>query len=231
MTAVVPLHPEDADQPVGAPQNRRRRHLARWVAGGVLLVLVVVAVVAATRPSSQATQAQSPLVGHRAPALDGTTLSGQRFSLANERGHYVYVNFFASWCPPCQQEEPALVDFAFRQSRVGTIGTGGTGTGTAGTAGGVGGARMVSVVFNDTVGDARRFVDDWGIKWPVVPDSGGSIANRYGVGSPPTTFLIDPSGVVVGTWIGPVTVAQLDEMLTAARKGELFSGGTGTNDG
>jgi cytochrome c biogenesis protein CcmG/thiol:disulfide interchange protein DsbE len=212
MTAVVPLRPDDADRPVGAPQSRRRRHLTRWVAGGVLLVLVVVAVVAATRPSSQATQAQSPLVGHRAPALDGTNLSGHRFSLANERGHYVYVNFFASWCPPCQQEEPALVDFAFRQSRVG-------------------GARMVSVVFNDTVGDARRFVDDWGIRWPVVPDSGGSIANRYGVGSPPTTFLIDPSGVVVGTWIGPVTVAQLDEMLTAARKGELFSGGTGTNNG
>jgi cytochrome c biogenesis protein CcmG/thiol:disulfide interchange protein DsbE len=216
MTA-VPLRPEDADQPAGTPQNRRRRHLTRWVAGGVLLVLVVVAVVAATRPSSQATQAQSPLVGHRAPALDGTTLSGQRFSLANDRGHYVYVNFFASWCPPCQQEEPALVDFAFRQTRVGT--------------GRLGAARLVSVVFNDTVGDARRFVDDWGIRWPVVPDNGGSIANSYGVGSPPTTFLIDPSGVVVGTWVGPVTVAQLDEMLAAARRGELFSGGTATNDG
>lgn len=193
--------------------DHRRRHFTRWVAGAVLLVLVVVAVVVATRPTSQATQVQSPLVGRRAPVLDGSTLAGSAFSLSSERGHYVYVNFFASWCPPCQQEEPALADFAFRESRDGDKG-----------------ARMVSVVFNDTVTDARRFVSQWGIQWPVVPDSGGTIANRYGVGSPPMTFLVDPRGVVVGTWLGPVTVSQLDEMLTAARRGELFSGGTGTSN-
>jgi cytochrome c biogenesis protein CcmG, thiol:disulfide interchange protein DsbE len=207
MTAsLTPLRPGDAE-----PAERRpRRHLTRWVAGGVLLALVVVAIVVATRPSQQATEVQSPLVGHRAPALAGRTLAGNGFTLASERGHYVYVNFFASWCPPCQQEEPSLVDFAFRQSRDGGHR-----------------ARMVSVVFNDTVGDARRFVADWGVRWPVVPDSEGAIANRYGVGSPPMTFLVNPSGIVVGTWVGPVTVAQLDDMLSAARRGELFSGGTG----
>lgn len=188
----------------------RVRHPVRWVAGLVLLALVIVAVVVATRPSEQATQVQSPLVGHDAPALAGTTLSGSRFSISEERGHYVYVNFFASWCPPCQEEEQALIDFAFSDRAS---------------------ARMVSVVFNDTVSDARTFVSQWGITWPVVPDSAGSIANRYGVESPPTTFLIDPHGTVVGTWEGPVTVAQLDEMLTDARRGELFSGGTGTRDG
>ena len=211
---VTPTRPEG---PAGAHETGgkgARLHLTRWVAGGVLVVLVVVAIVAATRPSSQATQVQSPLVGHRAPTLDGKTLDGRPFSLSSERGHYVYVNFFASWCPPCQQEEPALVDFAFRQSRLGGDG-----------------ARMVSVVFNDTVRDARRFVSDWGMRWPVVPDSGGTIANRYGVGSPPMTFLVNPSGVVVGTWAGPVTVTQLDQMLVAARRGELFSGVTGNTDG
>ena len=207
MTEVTPLRPGAARR----KERQPRRHLTRWIAGGVLVVLAAVAVVAATRPSSQATQVQSPLVGHRAPALSGATLAGRAFSLASDRGHYVYVNFFASWCPPCQQEEPALVDFAFRQSREGSSG-----------------ARMVSVVFNDTVSDARRFVADWGVRWPVVADSEGAIANRYGVGSPPMTFLVDPSGVVVGTWAGPVTVAQLDHMLTAARRGQLFSGGTGT---
>ncbi|MHB1552389.1 MAG: TlpA family protein disulfide reductase [Acidimicrobiales bacterium] len=210
MTEVTSLR---AGVPQGGGERRPRRHLTRWVAGGVLVALVAVAVVAATRPSSQATQVQSPLVGHRAPPLSGTTLTGHEFSLASERGHYVYVNFFASWCPPCQEEEPALVDFAFRQSRDGSDG-----------------ARMVSVVFNDTVSDARRFVADWGIRWPVVPDSQGAIANRYGVGSPPMTFLVDPSGAVVGTWVGPVTVAQLDQMLAAARRGELFSGGAGTGN-
>ena len=196
----------------GSGERRPRfvRHPARWVSGIVLAALVAVSIVMATRPSYQATQVQSPLVGHRAPALAGTTLGGSHFSLAQDRGHYVYVNFFASWCPPCQQEEPALIDFAFRQRRAPT------------------GARMVSVVFNDTVGDARAFASQWGIEWPVVPDDGGAIANRFGVGSPPMTFLVDPAGTVVGTWEGPVTVAQLDRMLAAARSGDLFSGGTGS---
>ncbi len=212
MTAVTPVRaggPEGPRGPEGATGARlRRRHTTRWVAGGVLLVLVVVSVVVATRPSSQATEVESPLVGHPAPSLGGTTLTGARFTLGSERGHYVYVNFFASWCPPCQEEEPALVDFAFRQGLDGGSG-----------------ARLVSVVFNDTESDARRFVADWGIRWPVVPDSGGSIANRYGVADPPTTFLVGPSGTVVGAWIGPVTVAQLDQMLAAARRGELVTGG------
>lgn len=189
------------------------RHPTRWVAVVVLLALVVLAIVAATRPSQQATQVQSPLVGRAAPQLTGTTLAGASFSLTQERGHYVYVNFFASWCPSCQSEQQALMNFDFHQGRQAD------------------GARMVSVVFNDTVGDARRYVDQWGIQWPVVPDDAGAIANRFGVDAPPTTFLVDPEGRVVGAWDGPVTVSQLDRMLRAARHGELVTGGTGMTDG
>jgi cytochrome c biogenesis protein CcmG/thiol:disulfide interchange protein DsbE len=191
--------------------SRTSRHPTRWVAGVVLVALVVVSIVVATRPSEQATAIQSPLVGHRAPAIRASSLAGRPFTLAGELGHYVYVNFFASWCPPCQQEEPALADFAFHE--------------------GGRGVRMVSVVFNDTVADARQFVSQWGVRWPVVPDSAGAIANRYGVSSPPMTFLVDPRGDVVGTWVGPVTLRQLDQMLAAARRGELFSGGVGSSGG
>lgn len=183
------------------------------MAGLVLAALVAVAVVAATRPSSQAAEIESPLVGKPVPSLTGASLTGARFSLAHERGHYVYVNFFASWCPPCQQEQQALSAFEFRQRRTPT------------------GARMVSIVFNDSVADARRFATQWGIEWPVVPDHAGAIANRFGVQSPPTTFLVNPAGRVVGTWMGPVTVPQLNRMLRAARAGELFSAGTGSSNG
>jgi cytochrome c biogenesis protein CcmG, thiol:disulfide interchange protein DsbE len=211
MTATVPPAATPTVPPAPGRSQRRIAHPTRWIAGVLALALVVVAVVAATRPSSQATEIQSPLVGHRAPALSGTTLAGGAFDLTAERGRYVYVNFFASWCPPCQQEQQALSTFAFRQQQV------------------TGGARMVSVVFNDTVPDARHFVDEWGIGWPVVPDHGGAIANRYGVEAPPMTFLVNPEGTVVGTWEGPVTVTQLDQMLSAAKHRELFSGGTGSS--
>jgi peroxiredoxin len=171
------------------------------VAGGVLAVLVAVSVAAATRPSVQATKVASPLLGQRAPGFAGTDLAGARVSLASYRGRYVYVNFFASWCPPCSQEEQALVDFDFQQSRRGTKAAG-----------------LVSVVFNDTPSAAAAFVTKWGARWPAVPDRDGTIANAYGVGSPPTTFLIDPRGYVAGVFDGPVQVSQLDSMLAEARR-------------
>ena len=97
--------------------RRRPRHTTRWVAGGVLFVLCVVGVVLATRTPQEATQVKSPLLGHMAPNLTGTDLStGKPVSLRSLRGHYVFVNFFASWCIPCQQETPDLITFNYDQS-------------------------------------------------------------------------------------------------------------------
>jgi peroxiredoxin len=171
------------------------------VAGGVLAVLVAVAVVAATRPTYQAADVASPLIGAKAPQFAGTDLAGQHVSLSGYRGRYVYVNFFASWCPPCQDEEPDLVDFNFQQQKQGRSG-----------------AALVSVVFNDTESAAAKFVTTWGAEWPAVPDSDGTIANAYGVGSPPMTFLVNPEGYIVGLWDGPVKTSQLDSMLAEARR-------------
>lgn len=190
---------EQAERAAPEATSRRVRHPARWVAGLVLVVLSVVAIVAATRPSVEATQIGSPLVGHPAPAVSGSDLAGRPVSLAAYRGHYVYVNFFASWCPPCQQEEPDLVAFNFRQQRAG------------------GQVALLSVVFNDSQSAARGFVSQWGQLWPAVEDRGGTIANAYGVSSPPMTFLVNPKGIVVGVYAGPATVNQLTAMLALAR--------------
>jgi|GEM_PF-162919 len=199
--------------PAGPPATPgRRRHTARWVAAGVAVVLVVVAIVAATRPSAQASQASSPLTGRQAPAFSGHTLQhGQTVSLADYRGRYVFVNFFASWCPPCKEEEPDLITFANQQRVKGDAG-----------------AAMVSIVFNDSVATATKFVDKWGPEWPTIPDNGGAVANSYGVTSPPMTFLIGPTGQVVGDpLIGPATERQLDDLLAAAERGTSGTGRTG----
>jgi cytochrome c biogenesis protein CcmG/thiol:disulfide interchange protein DsbE len=176
-----------------------RRHRARWIAATLAVALVVVSVVLATRPSFQATRAQSPLDGKPAPAFSGASFEGPRVALSEYRGRYVFLNFFASWCQPCQQEAPELVKFEFDQSRVPN------------------GAAVVSVDFTDTDAGARRFLATYGTRWPSLQDPNGTIAFDYGVEAPPTTFLITPDGTVFGDLVGPVTSADLRAMLVQAR--------------
>jgi cytochrome c biogenesis protein CcmG/thiol:disulfide interchange protein DsbE len=171
----------------------------RWVALGALALVVALAVVLATRPPSQATPIDSPLVGHRAPSFDAAELTTGHLSLHSLRGHWVVLNFFASWCAPCQTEEPDLVSFAYQQSRAAD------------------GARLVSAVFQDSDGAAKNFARSQGATWPAIADPGGAIANEYGVSAPPTTFLIDPHGRVVVEWVAPLTLSQLDQGLRQER--------------
>ncbi len=183
--------------------ERRRGHLVRWLGGAVLVALVVVGIVLATRTPQEATQVQSPLQGKEAPTFSGTSLTtGSPVTLASLRGRYVVVNFFASWCVPCQQEAPDLSRFNYQQSRSSK------------------GAQMVSVVFHDTTATAKSFLRQNGDLWPAIDDPEGSIAERYGVTAPPTTFVIDPAGRVISVHEGPATQQNLDSWLCSAASSE-----------
>jgi cytochrome c biogenesis protein CcmG, thiol:disulfide interchange protein DsbE len=187
--------------------TRRPRHPVRWVAGAVLVVLVVVGIVLATRTPQEATAVSSPLLGRTAPAFSGTDLStGAPVSLTSLRGRYVVVNFFASWCTPCQQEAPDLSRFHYEQTHAPR------------------GAAMVSVVFHDTTASAESFLRQNGDLWPAIDDPDGSIAAHYGVTAPPTTFLVTPTGKVGAVLVGPATEKNLNALLRAARAGQAATG-------
>ncbi len=158
----------------------------------------------ATRQPVAATVVPSPLLGKVAPPVAGTSFGGGRFSLADERGRIVVVNFFASWCGPCQVEEPNLITFAWQQRLKGVA--------------------VVGVVYDDTVDAAKAFDAKYGTLttrggvartaiYPSIDDPNGSIAFHYGVSSPPSTFVIDPHGRVAAELLGPVTLAQLDQVV------------------
>jgi peroxiredoxin len=85
------------------------------------------------------------------------------------------------------------------------------------------------VVFHDRIASAESFLKTQGAAWAAVNDPGGTIASDYGVTSPPTTFLIDPSGkITVEPEVGPATEADLEKMLERARNGATTQHGGGT---
>jgi len=160
----------------------------------VLVVAAGLIAVLATRPSATTVEAQSPLVGTMAPAVRGVTVGGTQFALPRAPGHYVVLNFFASWCVPCQLEGPELVTFEFQHQQSGS-------------------PSVVSVVFQDTTSSALAYQRKIGVTWPTMADPNNAIALAYGVREDPTSFLIAPDGRVVASIVGGVTAKGLNALV------------------
>ena len=109
-----------------------------------------------------------------------------KLELASLRGKVVVLNFFASWCPPCKQEAKTFQRVWRQYKSRGVV--------------------VVGVDSKDFSGDARNFTNRYGITYPVVQDSDGSLWGPYGVSFLPVTVIIDRRGKYVGASIdgGPV---------------------------
>jgi cytochrome c biogenesis protein CcmG/thiol:disulfide interchange protein DsbE len=135
-----------------------------------------------------------PLVGHPAPDFTLNTWdspSGQSIHLAALKGKPVVLNFWASWCTPCQQETP-LLEAAWQQYQADGI-------------------VFIGIDYQDNRQEAQQFLQKYHVTYPVGPDASGTISVDYGVSNVPATIFIDRSGVVVSTHLGPVN----DEILKA----------------
>lgn len=186
---------EDDDLP---GLRRGRAALVTAIAVGVVLA-VLIGVLATSDPASSRL-GDSPLLGRRAPTIQGASLlSGEAFDLADERGRWVVVNFFATWCEPCRAEHPDLVRFAAAHEAPDD-------------------ARVVSVVFSDQPGDVERFFRERGGSWAVIDDTTG-IVPAWGVTGVPESFLVDPGGVVVAKIVGGISAEGLEALLARAQAG------------
>jgi len=176
------------------------KHRARWIALAAGLVVTVFAVVLATQVGTdpRADANKSHLLGANAPSVDLPTLDGGRVRTSDLAGKVVIVNFWNSWCIPCQAEHPALVEFYRRHAGDPSF-------------------AMVGIVRDDTESAIRRYVAHEGVPYTVAFDPGAQASLDFGTRGQPETYAISPDGVIAGTRFGPSSVANLEQLLAAAR--------------
>jgi cytochrome c biogenesis protein CcmG/thiol:disulfide interchange protein DsbE len=134
-------------------------------------------------------------LGEQAPAGALPRLEGKGSgSLAEYRGRWVLVNFWASWCIPCREEAPALE--AFQRRHEGSRFT------------------VLGIDTRDLSGDGQRFVRQYGLTYPQLRDGNGQRAHDFGTTGFPENFLIDPKGRLRLHLVGPVTPDYLREEVT-----------------
>jgi cytochrome c biogenesis protein CcmG, thiol:disulfide interchange protein DsbE len=134
----------------------------------------------------------APAANTSMPMLSG---AGDR-SLASYRGHVVVLNFWASWCTPCQDEAPILERAQHTLAR-----RGGT---------------VLGVTFRDSSPDSLTFVKRYGLTYPNLRDTTGEFAQAYGTTQIPETFVIDSSGHVVAISRGEIDEAFLNHAIALA---------------
>jgi cytochrome c biogenesis protein CcmG, thiol:disulfide interchange protein DsbE len=175
--------------------RRRPREGPRVLLALLLAVTVAVAVVfgLGLRSSPEpAPGSAADLTGAAVTALTGSTLDGGHFDLADARGHVLLINVFASWCGPCRDELPLLVDAKRRWS--------------------VQGLRLVGLSIRDGTPAVRALLRETGATdLTVLPDPDGTRAVAWGVRGVPETFVVDRDGRIVRRQQGVVTRQWLEQ--------------------
>jgi thiol-disulfide isomerase/thioredoxin len=186
--------PQSAPPPGRARGTARRA--GRIIAGhkiisGITAVFVVAAIavsLATTSPGAAKTYPRA--AGFSLPALGA---SGQHVSLSQYAGKPVIVNFWASWCSPCQQETPLLASWYKQQH---------------------GKVVLLGLDENDSASAALKFAHAKGVTYPLGFDPNVTVAPAYGVDALPQTFFLNAKHQIVDHVIGAVTTASLNKGLT-----------------
>jgi DsbE subfamily thiol:disulfide oxidoreductase len=165
----------------------------------LVALLAALALVAAACSGSDETSDDAPSTavtaqGDPAPDFSVMTLDGSGFTLSEhleDDGRPVFLNMWASWCPPCKAEMPDINAASKSNEDV----------------------KFVGVAVNDDAAASADFATSTGITYTIGFDSDGTVANGYQVRGLPATYIISADGVILERIFGAVTEADIDEKL------------------
>jgi thiol-disulfide isomerase/thioredoxin len=144
----------------------------------------------------------APMAGFLAPDFELVTLEGETFTLSALRGKVVLVNFWATWCPPCRSEMPAMQEVYEAYGPDDFI------------------ILAVNSTNQDRQIDVEGFVSERGLTFPILLDVNGEVFSRYQVFSLPSSFFIDREGIIQEVVIG----GPMAEALLRTRVESLLEG-------
>lgn len=109
-------------------------------------------------------------------------LNGKEVSLSDYRGKIVFLNFWATWCPPCRQEMPSMEKLYQRFKDKDFV--------------------MLAVDLRERQSTVKDFASDYKLNFTILLDSRGKVSDTYGVRAIPTTYLINRKGKLIGKAVG-----------------------------
>ncbi|TES45428.1 thiol-disulfide oxidoreductase ResA [Halalkalibacterium halodurans] len=165
--------------------KQKRRLLIR----STILLIIVVALGYTFYQNFFTDQNGMVKVGEKAPDFVLKDLNDQTIRLSDYRGKGVFLNFWGTYCPPCEKEMPYMENQYERFKELGV--------------------EILAVNVNEPELTVSKFVERHKLSFPIPMDSSGTVMDAYGISPLPTTFLIDENGIVIQRLTGGMTEVYL----------------------
>lgn len=162
------------------PENKSRLPLPIYIVAGLILLGFLGFLFMGLQRSQQG----SISVGQEVPRIKLTTFDGQVVDTSTLKGKVILINFWASWCAPCESEAGALQE-AWENYKPGDQ------------------VLFLGVDYVDTEPEARKILGKYGITYPNAPDLGTKISQMFRIRGVPETYIIDRDGKLASIQIGP----------------------------